>query len=145
HGVPLAGLSPASFALDPFWTFLCETDVVCTTHLAGQAGFLASSEWVHAEAFDPGVKKSQEIGLEPYSFTTVHLAVTNFLTCMVFGGVFERFPRLRFGALELGSAWLGPLADSLDMWVENMYRRRLAPYISRLPSEYLRQNVRVTP
>jgi hypothetical protein len=59
--------------------------------------------------------------------------------------VFERHPTLRFGAIELGSHWLGPLADNLDMWIERVFARRTKDILSLKPSEYLARNVRVTP
>ena len=145
HGVPPGGHSPAHPDLDDFWRLLTDHDVVCTTHLMGEANFIRSTEWINAPAFAPGKVQSHEIGLEPYSFATLHLPISNFLACMTLGGVFERHPKLRFGVIELGSAWFGPLADSLDMWARDMYASRLAPFISKLPSEYLRDQVRVTP
>jgi predicted TIM-barrel fold metal-dependent hydrolase len=143
-GSPPAGVSPASPALDPFWALLAERDVPVMAHVGSDLGFLTSSEWSNAPAFAPN-KLALEVGLEPYSLTTVHLAVEHFLTVMVMGGVFERHPRLRFGAIELGAHWLGPLADNLDMWAEKVFARRLKPILSLRPSDYLARNVRVTP
>jgi len=107
-------------------------------------GFLSSSEWSNAPAFKPH-KLALEVGLEPYSYSTLHLAIEHFLTVMVMGGAFERHPSLRFGAIELGAHWLGPLADSLDMWATKVFARRMENTISMKPSEYLARNVRVTP
>lgn len=76
---------------------------------------------------------------------TVHLPVSTYLTAMVLGGVFERHPDLRFGAIEVGAGWLGPLADNLDMWAGTVHRDRLRPFLSMPPSAYLARNVRVTP
>jgi hypothetical protein len=145
HGVAPGGRSPAHPELDQFWSALASNQVACTTHLLGEAGFKRSDVWVDAPAFAPGKKQSHEVGLEPYSFATLHLAISNFLACMTLGGVFERHPELRFGAIELGAGWFGPLADNLDMWARDMYSSRLKPFISKLPSAYLRDNVRVTP
>jgi predicted TIM-barrel fold metal-dependent hydrolase len=145
HGVPPGGRSPAHPELDEFWSALASNQVVCTTHLLGESGFKRSNAWVDAPAFAPGKKQSHEVGLEPYSFSTLHLAISNFLACMTLGGVFERHPELRFGAIELGAGWFGPLAENLDMWARDMYAARLKPFISKLPSAYLRDNVRVAP
>lgn len=144
-GHPPGGRSPAHPDLDEFWAMLAERDVVCTVHVGGHRGFLASMEWINAPAFAPGTMESHEIGLEPYSFATMHLPYTNFAACMILGGVFERHPRLRFGMIEVGSAWFGPLVESLDMWARDVYWKRLTPFISRLPSEYAVENIRVTP
>lgn len=143
-GTPLANLSPAAPELDTFWALLAEREVPVLAHVGSDLGFLNSSDWSNAPAFAPN-KLSFELGFEPYSLATVHLSVEHFLTVMVLGGVFERHPALRFGAIELGAHWLGPLADNLDMWVEKVFARRVKETLSMKPSEYLARNVRVTP
>jgi predicted TIM-barrel fold metal-dependent hydrolase len=143
-GTPLAGLSSAAEALDPFWALMAEREVPVLAHVGSDLGFLNSPEWANAAAFAPQ-KLSIELGFEPYSLATTHLPVEHFLTVMVLGGVFERHPRLRFGAIELGAHWLGPLADNLDMWAGKVFARRIATVLSLPPSAYLARNVRVTP
>jgi predicted TIM-barrel fold metal-dependent hydrolase len=143
-GSPPAGVSPASEELDPFWAMLAAQNVPALAHVGSDLGFLNSSEWSKAAAFAPK-KISIELGFEPYSLATTHLPAEHFLTIMVLGGVFERHPTLRFGAIELGAHWLGPLAENLDMWVEKAFARRIKDVLSMKPSEYLARNVRVTP
>jgi predicted TIM-barrel fold metal-dependent hydrolase len=143
-GVPPAGVSPAALAFDPFWALFAQRDVPVLAHVGGELGFLASSHWSAAEAFVPH-KQGLEVGLETYSYSTLHLCITHWLSVMVMGGVFERHPRLRFGAIELGGHWLGPLADNLDMWATTIFARRIAETLSKKPSDYLAANVRVTP
>src|SRR5258708_19280735 len=46
-----------------------------------------------------------------FPYTT--LFRSHFISMLVLGGVFERFPSLRFGAIEVGGGWLGPLAERL--------------------------------
>ena len=143
-GSPPAGHSPAALELDPFWALLAARNVPVLAHLGSDLGFLRSSEWSRAPAFKSD-KLALEVGREAYSHATLHLAIEHFLTVMVMGGVFERHPALRFGAIELGAHWLGPLGDSLDMWATKVFARRLQGTISMKPSEYLARNVRVTP
>lgn len=38
-----------------------------------------------------------------------------YLTSLVFDGVFERFPRLRSGVIELGAGWVPEFLRTLDM------------------------------
>jgi len=67
------------------------------------------------------------------------MAHINSLVCE---GVFERFPTLRFIAIECGIAWLPHL-----MWrMDKNYRglRAQTPWLKRLPSEYIREHVRLT-
>ena len=75
----------------------------------------------------------------------MHLPVSNYLTAMTLGGVFEQFPRLRCGVIELGASWFGSFAEGLDMWAGEVFHKRLAPFIRLRPSEYLNRNVRISP
>lgn len=143
-GSPPAGLSPAATELDPFWALLADNNVPVLVHVGSDLGFLNSSVWSEAPAFAPN-KLSFELGFEPYSFATVHLPAEHLLTVMVLGGVFERHPNLRFGAIELGAHWLGPLADNLDMWATKVFARRIKETLPLTPSDYIARNVRVTP
>jgi predicted TIM-barrel fold metal-dependent hydrolase len=144
-GVAPGGVSPADHGLDPLWRLATESRITVVTHVAGQTGFVASGAWRQAPEFAPGKVESTEVGFEPFSMSTVHMAVTNFLTAMVLGGVFERFPDLRFGVIEFGGYWLGHLAETLDLWGGRVFRKRVAQVLSMKPSEYLSRNVRVNP
>ncbi|SDH07812.1 Predicted metal-dependent hydrolase, TIM-barrel fold [Sinosporangium album] len=144
--VPPAGTSPANPELDPFWEFVAEADVPVTIHLGTDFGFLASSAWsTGVEVFHPSDKSTIELPIEPYRATTIHFCAENLISTMVLGGVFERHPGLRFGAIELAAGWIGPLAERLDWWAETQFRSRLAGTLSMRPSEYIARNVRVTP
>jgi predicted TIM-barrel fold metal-dependent hydrolase len=143
-GAPPGGLSPAAPELDPFWALCARRDVPVMAHVGSDLGLFAAANWADAPAFAPE-KLSFELGFEPYSLASTHLAAEHFLMLMVLGGVFERHPRLRFGAIELGAHWLGPLAENLDMWAEKVFARRLEGKLSMRPSAYLARNVRVTP
>jgi predicted TIM-barrel fold metal-dependent hydrolase len=59
------------------------------------------------------------------------------------GGVFERFPSLRFGAIEFGATWVAPMAERLDRHASLL--TKVGVSYSLKPSEFLRRNVRVTP
>ncbi len=139
-----AGLSPAAPELDPFWALCAESNVPVMAHVGSDLGFLREPQWAEAPAFAPQ-KMSFELGFEPYSLASTHLPAEHFLMLMVLGGVFERHPMLRFGAIELGAHWLGPLAENLDMWIEKVFARRVKDRLPLKPSEYLARNVRVTP
>jgi len=64
------------------------------------------------------------------------------LTSMIFGGVFDKYPELVMVFIEGGVSWLIPMVWRLD----NIWRatKGLHPTCKRLPSEYIRKNVRLT-
>ncbi|MTD55660.1 amidohydrolase family protein [Amycolatopsis pithecellobii] len=144
-GVGPGGTSPANHDLNPFWQLASENNIPVVSHLGGQAGYRASDVWTKAPEFAPGKVESTEVGYNPLSVSTVHQAATNFISAMVLGGVFERFPSLRFGAIEFGAYWVGPLAETLDLWATRVFRKRVSAYLSMKPSEYLNRNVRACP
>jgi predicted TIM-barrel fold metal-dependent hydrolase len=68
------------------------------------------------------------------------------LAVLIFDGILERFPRLKFGVIEQGAGWVPGFMRQLDCAQESFARHeeRLRK-LSLRPSEYLRRQVRVTP
>jgi predicted TIM-barrel fold metal-dependent hydrolase len=147
-GEPPGGRSPAHPDLDPLWARLAEADAAVTVHIGSEGGLMASNAWREAPAFE-GYKVSGEFTGDPWSRASLHLAAQNFTMTMILGGVFDRHPRLRFGVIELGAHWLGPLAEMLDLWADHsggLSRQHVeGSMLAHRPSDYLRRNVRVTP
>jgi predicted TIM-barrel fold metal-dependent hydrolase len=90
--------------LDPLWSVCQELGVVVNTH-SGGAGM-------------PDYGPYDAAGL-------LWIAETTFfsrrpLTQMIVGGVFERFPDLRFVLTEQGASWIGPLLAQLDSYHAQM-------------------------
>jgi predicted TIM-barrel fold metal-dependent hydrolase len=78
---------------------------------------------------------------------TVHrfFSATRPFSYMVYGGVFERFPRLRVVAAEVNCSWLPFWAQTMDQCFENPYYRATGGIrIERRPSECLGENLFVT-
>jgi predicted TIM-barrel fold metal-dependent hydrolase len=145
-GVPPAGLSPADRALDPYYATLAEADVPLTFHVGGGGSLFATDVWGRVPEFRYQYQDFAESSGEPYTLCHFHMAEENFLAVMTLGGVFERHPTLRVGAIELGASWIGPLAERMD-WFTEKHDHLWAggDNLSMRPSEYLNRNVRVTP
>jgi predicted TIM-barrel fold metal-dependent hydrolase len=149
---PPGGVSPAHQDLDRFYSLLEEADAVLTLHIGGQTAFMRTTTWGEAAAFD-GYKINEEINMSPWRLSTIHLAPQNFLAAMITGGVFDRHPALRVGALEFGAHWIGPLASLLDLWHDNNQSLGLKTFsdgsesrrLPMRPSEYICRNVRIAP
>ncbi|MBD2865714.1 amidohydrolase family protein [Paenibacillus oceani] len=70
---------------------------------------------------------------------TNYMAHINSLVCE---GVFEKFPRLTFVAIEGGVAWLPHLMWRMDKNYKAL--RDSTPWLKRLPSEYIKAHIRLT-
>jgi predicted TIM-barrel fold metal-dependent hydrolase len=150
---PPAGTSPANPLWDRFWRVLESSGTPGLLHIG--AGGLASAEdddpmlpprrWADAPALRAAFpdRPGGEERFGPFYIVVAHLAAEVYLTSLLMGGVFERFPALRFGIVEFGASWLGPLCERLDRHADLLHRVGVS-YPMR-PSEYVRRNVRVTP
>lgn len=145
---PPGGVSPAHTDLDPLWAELAGANVPIYAHVGADHGFLKSEVWGKAPAFE-GFRMGEEHSLDPWILSTNHRATENFVATMIVGGVFERHPTLRYGAMETGGNWIGPLAEHLDLWINGsgvfLGSATRKPDLSMKPSEYIRRNVRVAP
>jgi predicted TIM-barrel fold metal-dependent hydrolase len=150
---PPGGVSPANDIWDPFWERLQAAEVPALLHI-GTGGILSSEppdpmlpprEFASAKglrlSFDGRAGGEEAIG--PFFILVAHIAPEVWLMSMVMGGVFERFPKLALGIIEVGAGWLGPLCERMDAHVELM--AKVGRTYPKKPSEYVRQNVRVTP
>jgi len=131
--LPPGGVSPGNPVLDPFYATLAEANVPLIIHPPSGLGYVDPA-WVRADFM--------------LGFHQTGQAAENFIRLLVMGGVFERHPTLRFAAIELGSAWFGPMAEWLDVQIlgnvaEGFGRQDIK--LPMKPSEYLARNVRVTP
>ena len=80
------------------------------------------------------------------SFMSIPDAPAQTLATMIFDGVLDRFPRLKFGVIEQGAAWvpgwMRSMDSAADAFTKNEERLRA---LSMKPSEFVRRQVRVTP
>ena len=151
---PPAGVSPSHSVWDPFWARLEEARVPATLHLAN-AGLLycrtpedlmfPNPAWGESETLRqaPAMRAGGEEAISPYFMLVTHMAPEIWLQTMVMGKVFERFPHLAFGIIELGASWLGPAVERMDLWSDFM--NKVGVKYDMKPSEYVRRNVRITP
>lgn len=141
--VPPGGMSPAHSQLDPLWRLYEENDVAVTLHIGTEFAFLDPG-WMIAETFLDLFQSPEIPNTNIQLFSTVHMAVDNYVSAMVLGGVFERFPRLRLGLMEVGAHWVGCAARRMDMYVK-VFPGAAAAKFSLKPSEYMARNIRVSP
>jgi uncharacterized protein len=80
------------------------------------------------------------------SYMQIPYSVMTTLAALIFDGVLDRFPKLKFGAIELGASWLPGWMRNMDSaacaFVKNEERLQK---LSMKPSEFVRRQLRVTP
>ena len=106
---------------DKFWKAAVDHNMAITIHLG-------------ARIARPGMK----MFLPNLVMSKVSMAEP--IAIMIFGGVFDRFPELRFGSIESGVGWFAWMAKYMDDIYDNQ-RHWLNVELKRLPSDYMDQNI----
>lgn len=137
------GFSPSHVELDPLWAVAQEAGVPILFHVGGEekmANAYLENGLPYVKDFHGGDENFTSL-----TFMAIPLAVWQTLSALVIDGVFDRFPRLKFGAIELGASWLPSLMKFLDSGVAAFGREERLQKLSATPSEILRRQLRVTP
>lgn len=96
-------------------------------------------------AFHQGAHTATAVGLPPY-YIEWHTAIPQNWQCQLIGliahGVFDKYPELRVVLVESGWTWMPSLMWRFDYNYRSL--RREVPWVKRMPSEYIRENVRVS-
>lgn len=106
---------------DSFWRACVDNDMAVTIHLGARIARPGQSRFL------PNMVMSKLCMAEP-------------LAILIFGGVFDRFPELRFGAIESGSGWVAYVAEYMDAIYDNQ-RHWLKLELQCKPSEYFDRNI----
>jgi predicted TIM-barrel fold metal-dependent hydrolase len=130
---------------DGVWGALAEAGVPFVLHVGG--GRLDVPRSLHENGLPP---VTDFIGGGENIRSKDYIALSHgpelFLSCMAMDGVFERFPRLHGGVIELGAVWVPTMLSKLDMATRNF--RRSEPQLTSMPltpREYVHRQVWFTP
>lgn len=138
------GYSPSHIELDTLWATAQEAGLPILFHVGGEAK-------MDAAYLDNGGAAVKDFhgGSENFTgltYMAIPLSVWQTLSALVIDGVFDRFPRLKVGAIELGASWLPSLMRFMDSGAAAFRKgEERLQRLSALPSEILRRQLRVTP
>ncbi|MEQ9144420.1 MAG: amidohydrolase family protein [Parvibaculaceae bacterium] len=136
--------SPSHEGLTPVWAMAEEAGIPILFHVGGE------------EKLNPVYKEN---GLPPVpdfhggddNFTSVSYmpipnAAMQTLATLIFDGIFDRYPNLKWGAIELGASWVPGWMRAMDSAAHAFVRNeeRLQK-LSDKPSNIVRRQLRVTP
>ncbi|MET0386394.1 MAG: amidohydrolase family protein [Polyangiales bacterium] len=142
---PAGERSPGHTDLDPVWQTLCDLHVPFMLHVGPNTQLVPKQYLNNGKPVPPDLIGGGE-NLRVRDFMALSFAPQMFLTSMVFDGVFERFPSLRGGVIELGAGWVPEFLRVLD--TSQRVFRRSDPQVAALTlkaSDYIRRQVRFTP
>ncbi len=142
---PAGDKSPGHPDLDVVWRALVEHGLPFMLHVGGGTRVLPKA---YENTGHP--RPSDWLGggenLRVKDYMVLSFAPQMFLSALVFDGVFERFPELRGGVIELGGGWVPNFVKSLDNG-QRMFRKSdpLVGALSLKASDYIRRQVKFTP
>lgn len=143
--MPAGERAPGHTDLDPVWQKLCDLNIPFMLHVGPNSQFVSKAYLNNGKPLPPDLIGGGE-NLRVRDFMTLSYAPQLFLSALVFDGVFERFPELRGGVIELGAGWVPEFLRTLD--TSQKIFKRSDPQVGALSlraSEYIRRQVRFTP
>ena len=138
------GHSPSHVAFDPVWARAQEAGIPILFHVGGE-------EKINPAYFENGLPRVKDFhgGEENFtsvSYMTIPISVMQTLAALIIDGVLDRFPRLKFGVIELGASWVPGWMRSMDSAHLAFFKNEERLHrLSAPPSEIVRRQVRVTP
>jgi len=138
------GRSASHVGYDPIWAMAQEAGLPILFHVGDE-------KKLDEAYFDNGLQRVKDFHGGEENFTSVSYmpiphSVELTLAALIIDGVLDRFPRLKFGAIELGASWLPGWMRNLDgaamAFAKNEERLQK---LSLKPSEFVQRQVRVTP
>jgi predicted TIM-barrel fold metal-dependent hydrolase len=121
-GNPTGDRSYRDPEFDRFWAEVCDLDLTVTVHLGARV-----PRFGEKQHFLPDMLMSKMSMAEP-------------IAILLFGGVFERFPKLRFVTVESGVGWFAWATEYMDRTWERQ-RFWTESCLPKPPSFYMDRNV----
>ena len=136
--------SPSHVALDAVWAQAQEAGIPVLFHVGGEDKLNP----VYKANGLPAVPDFHggDDNFTSVSYMPIPVAVMQTLATLIFDGVFDRFPQLKWGAIELGASWLPGWMRAMDSAAHAFMRNETRlQQLSAKPSEIVQRQLRVTP
>jgi uncharacterized protein len=139
------GHSPSHVGLDGVWAAAQEAGIPIVFHVGGTGELLDPSYFRNGRPVPPDFHGGEE-NFRSVDYMAIPFPPMQTLATLIFDGVLERFPDLRWGVIEQGAIWLPSWMRQMESAFDAFARHeeRLQG-LSLRPSEYVRRQVRATP
>jgi predicted TIM-barrel fold metal-dependent hydrolase len=135
--------SPSHLGFDGLWSLAQDAGLPILFHVGGEQK-MDPAYFVNGgpEVLDFHGGKENFTSL---SFMAIPVSIWQTLPALIFDGVFDRFPDLKFGAIELGASWIPSLMQFMDAGAAAFGREERIQALSAKPSEILQRQFFATP
>jgi uncharacterized protein len=139
------GHSPSHDRLDAVWATAQEAGLPIVFHVGGGGEHFNRDYFVTGRPIPPDFHGGEE-NFRSVDYMAIPHPVMQTLATMIFDGVFDRFPHLKFGVVEMGAiwmpSWIHQLEAAFDAFARHEERLRA---LELRPAEYVHRQVRATP
>jgi predicted TIM-barrel fold metal-dependent hydrolase len=139
------GHSPSHVALDGVWARAQEAGVPIVFHVGGTGDLVDAAYFRNGLPIPPDFHGGEE-NFRSVDYMAIPFPPMQTLATLIFDGVLDRFPDLKWGVIEQGAIWLPSWIKQMESAFEAFARHeeRLQK-LSLRPSEFVRRQVRATP
>jgi uncharacterized protein len=139
------GHSPSHVRLDPVWAIAQEADIPVVFHVGGTGDLIEPGYFQNGLPIPPDFHGGEE-NFRSVDYMGIPHPPMQTLATMIFDGVLDRFPALRFGVIEQGAIWVPSWLRQMEAAFDAFERHEERLHALELrPTEYVRRQVRVTP
>jgi predicted TIM-barrel fold metal-dependent hydrolase len=139
------GHSPSHVDLDPVWAMAQDAGIPVVFHVGGTGDLIEPGYFRNGLPVPPDFHGGEE-NFRSVDYMGIPGPPAQTLATLIFDGVLDRFPALRFGVIEQGAAWVPSWLRQMEAAVEAFARHEERLRALRLrPTEFARRQVRVTP
>ncbi|MGZ0191802.1 MAG: amidohydrolase family protein, partial [Acidimicrobiales bacterium] len=137
--------SPSHVDLYPFWERLADSGRPFVLHVGG-APLQLDPVWTNTGRAAVRDWMGGGENVRSKDMAVMHQGPETFLSVLLMDGIFEKFPKLRGAAVELGAGWVPAMLTRLD-WVVRSWSRvdQYLAELKRIPSETIREQMAFTP
>ncbi len=137
--------SPSHVGLDPVWARAQEAGIPVVFHVGGTGDLIDPAYFRNGLPVPPDFHGGEE-NFRSVDYMGIPGPPAQTLATMIFDGVLERFPSLRFGVIEQGAIWVPSWTRQMEAAFEAFARHeeRLRA-LSLRPTDYVRRQIRFTP
>ncbi len=137
--------SPSHVDLDPLWAQAEEAGIPIVFHVGGTGALIDPGYFQNGLPIPPDFHGGEE-NFRSVDYMGIPGPPMQTLATLIFDGVLERFPNLRFGVIEQGAIWLPSWIKQMESALEafGRHEERLQR-LSLRPTDYVKRQIRATP